>query len=56
MLTPAQPDKSDPLYKDKKEQYRKDCADKKSDPSAWGVVRDAGAGQAASTADGKRSA
>ena len=39
MLTPEHPDKGDPLFREKMEQFKKDRADKKARPDSWGVLR-----------------
>lgn len=41
MLTPARPDKGDPRYQERMQQYRRDLEDKKQHPQNWGVVRNA---------------
>jgi len=38
MLAPAHPDKTDPAYRDKKEQHRKDRDDLRRHPERWGFV------------------
>lgn len=43
MLTPAHPDRDDPRYREKKEQQRRDRADKRQRPAAWGFPGPEGA-------------
>ena len=41
MLTPARPQKGDPLYQEKMKQFRRDQEDKMHNPRNWGVVHGA---------------
>ncbi len=44
MLTPARPQKGDPLYQEKMKQYRRDLEDKTHNPRNWGMVHAAPSG------------
>ncbi len=41
MLTPAHPAKSDPSYRERLQQYRRDLEDKQRHPHNWGMVHSA---------------
>lgn len=38
MLTPARPNRDDPMYQEKMKQFRLDQEDKERNPRNWGIV------------------